>query len=350
MPNGKRPRVTIGVIAEEAGVSVPTVSKVLNGRAGVAADTRRRVEEVLHKRKYMRRTPSRDHGPGLIDLVFNELDSPWAVEIIRGVETVTSSAGVGVVVSSMQGRAEPPQRWLQSLTARRPDGVILVLSELTSRQRAQLATLGIPYVVVDPVGHTDPDTPSVGATNWAGGLAATDHLVELGHRRIAMISGPPRLLCSRARIDGYRAALEAAGLPIDPALLRYGDFHHETGYTEALALLRLPDPPSAIFAGSDQQAFGAYEAVHECGLKVPDDVSVVGFDDLPVASWVVPRLTTVRQPLAEMAAMATRMVLDMARGERIASPRVELATRLVVRESTAAPGQPLVEPDRPPTS
>jgi LacI family transcriptional regulator len=336
MPNGKRARVTIGVIAEEAGVSVPTVSKVLNGRAGVAADTRRRVEEILHKHKYMRRMSARDHGPGLIDLVFNELDSPWAVEILRGVETVTARSGVGVVVSSMHGRAEPPQQWLQSLTSRRSDGVILVLSELTSRQRAQLATLGIPYVVVDPVGHTDPDMPSVGATNWAGGLAATEHLVELGHRRVAMISGPPRLLCSRARIDGYRAALEAAALPIDPDLLRYGDFHHETGYTEALALLRLPERPTAIFAGSDQQAFGAYEAIHECGLTVPDDISVVGFDDLPVASWVVPRLTTIRQPLAEMAAMATRMVLNMARGERIDSPRVELATRLVVRESTAA--------------
>jgi len=335
--NGKRPRVTIGVIAEEAGVSVPTVSKVLNGRAGVAADTRRRVEEVLHKHKYMRRASTRDRGPGLVDLVFNELDSPWAVEIIRGVEAVATRSGIGVVVSSMHGRTEPGQQWLQSLTARRPDGVILVLSELTSRQRAQLATLGIPYVVVDPVGHTDPDMPSVGATNWAGGLAATDHLVGLGHRRIAMISGPPRLLCSRARIDGYRAALEAAGLPADPALLRFGDFHHETGYTEALALLRLPEPPTAIFAGSDQQAFGAYEAIHECGLAVPTDVSVVGFDDLPVSSWVVPRLTTVRQPLAEMAAMATRMVLNMAAGERVDSPRVELATRLVVRESTAAP-------------
>ena len=331
----ERPRVTIGVIAKEAGVSVPTVSKVLNGRAGVAAETRHRVEELLREHNYMRRTPSRTHASGLIDLVFNELDSPWAVEVIRGVETVTSGVGVGVVVSAMHGRSTPARQWLQSLTARRSDGVILVLSELSSRQRAQLITLGTPYVMVDPVGQTDPDMPSVGATNWAGGLAATQHLVELGHRRIGMISGPPRLLCSRARIDGYRAALEAASLPFDLHLLRYGDFHHETGYTEALALLRLEEPPTAIFAGSDQQAFGTYEAIHERGLRVPDDVSVVGFDDLPVSSWVVPRLTTIRQPLAEMAAMAARIVLRMSSGERIDSPRVELATRLVVRESTA---------------
>jgi LacI family transcriptional regulator len=339
MPHDQRPRVTIGLIAKETGVSVPTVSKVLNGRAGVAAATRDRVEQALHKHNYMRRSSSRTPGSGLIDLVFNELDSPWAVEVIRGVEAVTHGQGVGVVVSAMHGRTTPARQWLQNLTARRSDGVILVLSELTARQRAQLTTLGTPYVVVDPVGHTDPDVPSVGATNWAGGLAATQHLVELGHRRIAMISGPPRLLCSRARTDGYRAALEAAAIPFEPELLRHGDFHHETGYSEALALLRLPAPPSAIFAGSDQQAFGAYEAIHERGLRVPEDVSVVGFDDLPVSSWVVPRLTTIRQPLAEMAAMAARMVLRMSTGERIDSPRVELATRLIVRESSAPPSR-----------
>jgi LacI family transcriptional regulator len=339
MPRDQRPRVTIGLIAKETGVSVPTVSKVLNGRAGVAPATRDRVEEALHKHNYMRRTSSRTQGSGLIDLVFNELDSPWAVEVIRGVEAVTHGQGVGVVVSAMHGRTTPARQWLQNLAGRRSDGVILVLSELTARQRAQLTTLGTPYVVVDPVGHTDPDMPSVGATNWAGGLAATQHLVELGHRRIAMISGPPRLLCSRARTDGYRAALEAAAIPFEPELLRHGDFHHETGYSEALALLHLPELPTAIFAGSDQQAFGAYEALHERGLRVPEDVSVVGFDDLPVSSWVVPRLTTIRQPLAEMAAMAARMVLRMSSGERVDSPRVELATRLIVRESTAPPSR-----------
>ena len=337
MPQKQPRRVTIGVIAREAGVSVPTVSKVLNGRSDVAPETRQRVEELLRKHNYVRRVSSSRRPVGLIDLVFNELDSPWAVEIIRGVEEVTDRVGMSAVVSAIHDDPGSARQWLERLAARRSDGVILVLSDLNRRQRAQLDALGIPFVVVDPVGQPDDDVPSVGATNWAGGLAATQHLVELGHRRVAVIGGPPNLLCSRARVDGYRAALEAAGLPVTPELVRHGDFHHETGYAEAMALFRLPEPPTAVFAGSDQQAFGAYEAARECGLRVPDDVSIVGFDDLPVSRWVVPPLTTVRQPLSDMAAMAARMVLQLARGERPETLRVELATRLVIRESTAPP-------------
>jgi len=151
-------------------------------------------------------------------------------------------------------------------------------------------------VVVDPVGEAGPEVPSIGATNWRGGLTATRHLLELGHTRIGVIGGPEQVLCSRARVDGFRAAMETAGLPVDPALIRYGDFHVEGGYRHGRALLGLADPPSAIFAGSDLQALGVYEAAREAGRRIPDELSVVGFDDLPIARWVGPPLTTVRQP------------------------------------------------------
>jgi LacI family transcriptional regulator/LacI family xylobiose transport system transcriptional regulator len=173
--------------------------------------------------------------------------------------------------------------------------------------------------------------PSVGATNWNGGLTATRHLLELGHRRIGMIAGPAKMLCSRAREDGYRTALETAGVPVDAHLIRHGDFHVARAYEEGRALLSLPDPPTAIFAGSDLQAFGLYEAARVLGLRVPDDLSVIGFDDLPMARWAWPPLTTIRQPLTEMAATATRIVL----GDDT-QMRVELATSLVVRQSTVA--------------
>lgn len=138
------------------------------------------------------------------------------------------------------------------------------------------------------------------------------------------------------RIDGYRAALETAGLPVDPGLIMAGDFHHETGYRQGLALLRRPDRPTAVFAGNDLQALGLYEAARELGLRIPEDLSVVGFDDLPVAPWVGPPLTTVRQPLTEMAEAAAKLVLDLGRdGGSPAATRVELATSLVVRSSTA---------------
>jgi DNA-binding LacI/PurR family transcriptional regulator len=146
-----------------------------------------------------------------------------------------------------------------------------------------------------------------------------------------MIGGPPKMLCSRAREDGYRTALATAGLPVDPALIRHGDFHVERAYEEGHALLSLSDRPTAIFAGSDLQAFGLYEAARVLGLRVPDDLSVIGFDDLPMARWAWPPLTTIRQPLTEMAATATRIVL----GDDTQT-RVELATSLVVRQSTVA--------------
>lgn len=328
-------RVTITAIAREAGVSVPTVSRVVNGRADVAPETRQRVEDLLRQHGYQRRSGRNRDRADLIDLVFNDLDSPWAVEIIRGVEDVAHANGAGTVVSAVHRRTSSTRQWLQNLRARASDGVILVTSTLDPPVQAELRRLDVHLVVIDPAGVPSYDVPTIGATNWAGGLAATEHLISLGHRRIGFVAGPRRLLCSRARLDGYRAGLEAAGIEVDDVLLQQGDFYHESGYTGGTALLELDEPPTAIFASSDQMAFGVYEAVRRKGLRVPDDISVVGFDDLPEARWASPPLTTVRQPLAEMGMLAARTVLRLARGEEIESPRIELATDLVIRDSTA---------------
>ncbi|WP_066364467.1 LacI family DNA-binding transcriptional regulator [Herbidospora mongoliensis] len=328
-------RVTIAVIAQEAGVSVPTVSKVINGRPEVAPETRQRVERLLHKHGYQRRVSPGDGPVGLIDLVFAEIESPWAMEIVRGAETAAREAESSVVISVLHTHAGPGRDWLERIAARRTDGVVVVASRLSSGLQNQLAARSMPFVVVDPEGEPAGGVASVGATNWHGGLAATRHLLELGHRRVAMIGGPADMLCSRARIDGYRAALETAGLPVEPGLIRYGSFLADAGHDHGHALLSLPDRPTAIFAGSDMQAFGVFEAARQRGLRVPEDLSVVGFDDLPLAQSAWPPLTTVRQPLQDMAALATRMVLAMGRGEHPEARRVELATDLVVRESTA---------------
>ncbi|MEE2035814.1 substrate-binding domain-containing protein [Nocardiopsis sp. CT-R113] len=332
-------RPTLAEIAQEAGVSVPTVSKVLNGRLDVAAETRRQVERLLEQHRYQPRRHRDDRTVGLIDLVFLDLGSPWSMAILDGVEEVTHEAGFGIVVSAVhdRSRTRPGRKWLDNLQARNSDGVVLVLSELSAAQHAQLAALGIPVVVVDPVGDLAKDVPAVGATNWAGGVAATEHLIGLGHRRIATLSGPPDVMCSRARVDGYRSAMRDAGLTVPDDYVRYGDFLLDTGRTETAALLELPEPPTAIFAGSDQMARGAYGALFDRGLRVPDDVSVVGFDDLPEALWATPPLTTIRQPLRDMAQMAARMLLDLVGGNRPETTRVEMATRLVERSSTAPP-------------
>ncbi|WP_405117059.1 LacI family DNA-binding transcriptional regulator [Micromonospora sp. NBC_01405] len=327
------------MIARLAGVSVPTVSRVINGRSDVAPQTRERVEELLTRHGYRRRSPRRRPSTALIDLVFNDLDSPWAVEIIRGVEDVAHSSGAGTVVSAIHRRTSSAKQWLDNMRTRSTEGVIFVTSMVAPPLQAELRRLNVPVVIVDPAGVAPQEAPTIGATNWAGSLGANQYLLGLGHRRIGFIAGPPQLMCSRARMDGYRAALDAAGVAVDDALIRPGNFYHESGYSAGAQLLALPDPPTAIFASSDQMALGVYEAVRKRGLRVPDDISVVGFDDLPEVRWCSPPLTTVRQPLAEMGMLAARTVLRLAQGEKIESPRLELATELVVRDSTAPPRQ-----------
>jgi LacI family transcriptional regulator len=336
---GRQRRTTLATIAAEAGVSLPTVSKVVNGRRDVAPATRALVERLLDEHHYTRAGTRRNRRSGLVDLVLAGLDSPWAVEILRGVEEWGSAHETGVAVSAVRHGNARPASWTSALASHDTDGVIVVLSEFTSGQLEQLREANIPLVVIDPVNPPPPDLPSVGATNWAGGLAATEHLLGLGHRRIGAIAGPADYLCSRARTDGYRSALERAGIRFDPALVRNGDFRHEGGFLHGGELLDLADPPSAIFAGSDQQAFGLYEAARQRGLRVPQDLSVVGFDDLPVARWVSPPLTTVRQPLAEMGRAAAQMLDDVIDGVPLRTNRVELSTELIVRESTAQPGR-----------
>jgi DNA-binding LacI/PurR family transcriptional regulator len=329
-------RSKLSDIAAETGVSLATVSKVINGRPDVSAETRRRVEAAVRNHGYQRVRREPEPSP-LLELVINELESEWAVEIIRGVEQVARENGLAVVVSEMEGHRQPVNGWVSAALARRPVGVVAVLSDLTASQRDELRSRGIPLVIVDPAGEPLHGIPSVGATNWSGGLAATRHLLSLGHRRIGVISGPSWMLCSRARLDGYRAAMDEAGVAVDPTLVRYGDFHVSAGISEARALFALADPPTAIFAGSDLQALGVYQAAREARLHIPEDISVVGFDDLPVAGWVGPPLTTVRQPLVDMAMAGARLVLSLRAGEEPAQSRLELATELIVRESTAPP-------------
>ncbi|MFI9006770.1 substrate-binding domain-containing protein [Actinosynnema sp. NPDC053489] len=278
----------------------------------------------------MRACPaSRVRRPELVELVFPALNSAWAMEVMRGVV----DSGLDVVLSSATGRGT---RWADDVVRAGRAGVLLVTCPITAAEERVLARAGLPLVHIDPVG---PDPLSVGATNRAGAVTAVKHLLALGHRRIAVVGGPRDVGCSRARVAGYRFALGRAGLPVEPALVRHADFTREGGRREAEGLLRLPDRPTAIFAANDEQAVGVVEAARAAGLSVPDDLSVVGFDDLPAATRTTPPLTTVRQPLAAMGTRAGRMLADLIAGHRPAPNRVELPTTLVVRSSTAPPNR-----------
>jgi len=328
--------LTIAQLADLAGVSTATVSKVVNGRSDVSAATREQIEELIRHHGYRRqRRPSK--SAALIDVLFHELRGLYAIEILGGVQSVAREHRLGVALSEMGGRHVPGQDWVEEVLARRPLGVISVFSGLTTEQSDRLYSRDIPLVLLDPTGDPDPDAPSVGASNWNGGLAAARHLVGLGHQRIAVITGPAHMEAARARLDGFRAGLDLAGLPLDPALERHGDFEIATGRDLAFTLLRLEEPPTAIFACNDGTAVGAFHAAAKLGLRIPQDLSVVGFDDLPKAKWTVPPLTTIHQPLKEMGAAAAQLIVALAAGETLPRQRVELATELVVRESTAAP-------------
>jgi DNA-binding LacI/PurR family transcriptional regulator len=326
-------RSTLVDIAAEAGVSVSAVSKVLNGRTDVAPETRSRIAGLLRQHGYQ--VASR-LGFGVVDLLMAQLRGPWAEELLRGTVEAADEAGLSVIVSTVHSPGQFAA-WLDRADARGTDGALCVLHVPGSRELERLATARIPFVVIDPPQEPGDNIRSVGTTNWQGGVTATRHLIELGHRRIAIICGAAGLWSSQARLDGYRAALQSAGLATDEDLIRRADFQVSDGRAQAHALLAMPHPPTAIVAGNDQQAFGVLQALSERGLRVPHDLSVIGFDDVPVASWATPPLTTIRQPLAAMAAAAFAMLRAdpaTAAGE----PRhIELATTLVLRESTAPP-------------
>lgn len=329
-------RTTLAMLAEKAGVSLSTVSKVLNGHGDVSPATRQRVERLLDAHDYRRRGSAAREAT-LLELAFSDLSNPWGSEILSGVQEVAREQGLSLVLSPSGLRNAPDPDWLPGVLRRRPAGVLLVSTEPAPQMRDRLTSRGIPLAVIDPAGDLPAGVPSVGSTNWAGGLAATRHLIELGHRRIAAVSGLQHMLCSWARLDGYRSAMAAARLPVREDWVRMGDFQPAGGRAAAERLLAGDERPTAVFAGNDLQALGVIEVLAARGLRVPEDVSVVGYDDTAIAEWSRPKLTTIHQPVRRMAAEAARIVLRLAAGERVEQQRLELATHLVVRESTAPP-------------
>ena len=332
----RRGELTVAAVARLAGVSAPTVSKVLNGRSGVAPDTRRRVEAALREHGYRR--PGNLVQAAHLEVVFHETLSSTAINVLHGVELIAGAHSLAVSFTDALHQASLGRVWAREVLARRPVGVIAVQLGLSSDQHALLATSGIPVVALDPDSEPEHPIPSVTATNSSGAIAATRHLLELGHRRIAVLSGPADRLCARARLEGARTAMAAAGTPLDERLVGVGQwFAFEDGLSYGRELLRLPDRPTAVLCGNDLQALGIYEAVRQAGLRIPDDLSVVGFDDITYSRWCGPPLTTVRQPLVEMGAAAAELALELAAGRSPAQPRLELTTTLIVRDSTAAP-------------
>ncbi len=329
-------RPTINDIAKRVGLSKASVSRALNGKQDVDPETRKRVLKVAAQVGYVPSASARALSNGrsnCLGLLVPTLTWPWILEVLRGVAEEIERSGYSLILYTTSGGEDSEREFMaQVVPAGAVDGLVLVIPLGMLEYIERLAKGGLPIVVVDDRGHY-PDLPTVATTNIEGGRSATLHLVERGRRRIAMLNGPRDFGCNRDRLEGYKSALQKAGLQFDPKLVVDSDFK-ESGGASAMATLLAADPKlDAVFVANDVMAFGAMRALRNSGRRVPDDVAVVGFDDIPASAMTHPPLSTVRQPLYEMGRTAASMVMAAVRGESI-TKRIELPTSLVIRESS----------------
>lgn len=324
---------TIIDVAQRAGVSVATVSRVLNEHPDVAENTRQRVLGAVEQLGY-RASPSsaRKDVVSYVTIIANTLNSEYGSTLLRGILDQFDLDAHQAVLHLTDANLSREVNYIQ--VARRTGSHGLLLITPHTREDELIDSIGctIPYVFIDA--YPDSTTmPCVRATNWQGARDAVNYLISLGHRRIGFIGGPHSSKITESREHGYRSALAEVGIPFSPELVQEGDYLLARGYEAAAQLLALDERPTAIFAASDLMALGAISAAYAAGLHVPQDISIVGFDDIPlVASWHPP-LTTVQQPLYQMGRMAAQMIVALVSGQKLVSPQIELPTQLIVRES-----------------
>jgi LacI family transcriptional regulator len=329
-------RVTIRDVAAQAGVSVATVSKVLNQRYGVAAETFARVRAVIDELGYEASLVAqslRNHKTNVIGILVSDLE-PFSTELLKGAADAIRGTGYELVVYSAGGRVGDhvgwERRYLSRLSGTLVDGAILVTPTVVD------VRYGAPIVAVDP--HTGPsELPTIDSNNLRGAQLATEHLLTLGHQRIAMLTGRADLQSARLREQGYRQALAAAGVPMDEDLVQAGDYDPDVSATSALRLLKSEHRPTAIFAANDISAIATVSAAASLGLRVPADLSVVGFDNVPESVLNSPPLTTIHQPIREMGQSAIELLIQLINGETPKAVHLTLATSLIVRQSTTIP-------------
>jgi LacI family transcriptional regulator len=338
-----RRRVTIDDIARHAGVTKTTVSRALNDRPDVNPDTRDRIAGIAERLGYVPSATAkvlrtgRSHSMGM---ALPSFTWPGILEILRGVSDVLDSLGYQVTLFPLT-RGEEAERDLvfRVMPSMPMDGLIMILPPGMLRYVGELASRGVPVVLIDDrVEHRDRDFPSVGTTNVTGAQAITRHLLQLGRRRVAMVTGPNAQDVSKNRLRGYRLALEEAGVRFREELVACGNFEPPSGRAAVESLLASGQRFDALFASNDQMALGALRALHAAGVRVPDDVALAGFDDDFAGRFTIPSLTTVHQPLYEMGSAAARTVVAAAEGQPI-ERHIEIPARLVIRESCGGGGE-----------
>lgn len=335
---------TIEDIAELAGVSRSTVSRVLNNHPSVRATVRDHVLRIINERGYAPQAAARNlvnRRTNVIGVLFPRsthylLTNPIFASIGQGIGQVCNQQGYTAMLSLGSRDQDHEEKTLFTmLRSRYFDGVVLLSSETNDPLPHMLKEAHIPYTSIGYNPERD-DLAYVDVDNVEGAYKAVTHLISLGHQRIAMIKGPSWEVCSAARYEGYQKALHEAGLPLDPELVEEGDWSHTSGYEAMQKFLKLNQPPSALFSSNDMMAAGAFHAIFEHGLRIPQDVAVVGFDDLPQTSIIIPALTTIRQPSIEIGMRATALLIDQLE-DRASQPMHSIfPTTLVIRQSCGA--------------
>ncbi len=328
-------RSTIHDVAAAAGVSVATVSKAVNGRYGIAPDTVARVMnavEALGYQSSLGASSMRSRKTGVIGVLVADFE-PFSAEILKGVGTVMRGSGYDLLAysgSRHQNGDGWERRSLSRLSGTLIDGAIMVTPTVVN------VSADVPIVAIDP--HTGPaDLPTVESDSFGGAREAVRYLVGLGHTRIGFVAGRPDLRSSIAREAGYKSALADAGIAFDPALTGVGRYEQASVREAALELLAGPQRPTAVFAANDISAIAVIAVAHELGLRVPEDISIVGFDDVPEATRTSPALSTVRQPMQRLGSEAARLLVGLMAGEQPETTHLRLPTRFIPRETTAPP-------------
>jgi LacI family transcriptional regulator len=330
-----RQPVSITDVAKAAGVSVSTVSRVLNDRADVASDTQERVLAVIDELGYTSNLAARSmrsRRKNLMGLVVPDIGFPYSIEIMKGINRAVAESTFDLLLYTTgdvrkAGAALHEQHYV-SLYNSIADGVLIVASAAADFNTEA------PIVSIDPHG-VDPSYPFVQATNYEGAREAMRYLLGLGHRRIAFITGRPEIDSGQRRLKGYRDALVEAGIPVDEELIALGDFSTAVGHRCARDLLSRPEPPTAVFAANDQSAIGVFQAAAELGVCIPEDCSVLGFDNIPEARYM--GLTTIDQFLEQMGYVAVQMLVQLIDQEALEDRVYRMPTELVIRSSCRPP-------------
>lgn len=338
-------KATLAEVAALARVSLATASKVANGRPDVAQATRERVEEAIAELGYASTRKMQDQGRPSMAFLADMITSTYAMEVLRGAIEAAEELGVDLVVERTHRNSDPggtptTAALTQRLLSANRIGAVVLTAGVRGNAYSKVLEARLPMVVIDPLDSSHPDVISVGATNWLGGRAAAEHLLDLGHCDIAVMSGPARSISASARTDGFLSACRNAGLPVRKEWIRRIRFDSDEAEQLAVEWLKDPARPSAIMTGSDTQAVGVLRAALATGLRIPEDLSVVSYDDTPLATWATPSLTAVRQPLADMGRRAVETAYLIHRGREPEARHIELTTTLMVRDSTAPPADP----------